>query len=420
MPIKYYLNYPKAKKDTSLMIDVNFNGIRCRASSGLKIHPKQWNKKTQRVSIKHPSSVVMNAYLSNLSDKINDFWIEKFLSGRLPAKSEILDRVEEFRNPAKEGKTKDGKSSYITDYFDLFLKSREDTNKFKTGTAKRIKVSLNHVRKYEKTLESKIKFSDINKVLADSLLNYLFNEANQVNRTAETVIRNLQTFFNWVKDNEEIEVNHLIFNKALKEYGVKRNTSKDTFALSIQELLQIQNADLKESKKHDKVRDLFLILCFTGLRYSDLKKLTPANINFDSGFIEIYAVKTDKRQLIPIIKPLETILRKYSNGLNAISNQKFNAYLKELAKAAKLDAEVNTVSFKGKQRIEKTAKKYELISSHTGRRTYATLLHTTGNVSLKDVQIALAHSSEQTTDGYMKVTEQEALNRVRKAMNGLF
>ena len=126
-----------------------------------------------------------------------------------------------------------------------------------------------------------------------------------------------------------------------------------------------------------KVKDTFCFACFTGLRFSDINKLTNANIKGD--YLEIKTEKTRDFIKVPLNDYCKDILNFYKSEINGkplptgISNQKTNEYLKEIARLAEVNEMTTIEKFNGSKKITITKPKSELISSHTARRTFVTL-----------------------------------------------
>lgn len=120
---------------------------------------------------------------------------------------------------------------------------------------------------------------------------------------------------------------------------------------------------------------MFLFCCFTGLRYSDVAKLTHADVK--EGFIDIVTKKTVDGIRIELNKHSQAILDKYKGKeykgdkvFPVISNQRMNEYLKELCEICGIDTPTKVVYFLGNERIEETYPKFALVSTHCGRRTF--------------------------------------------------
>lgn len=151
----------------------------------------------------------------------------------------------------------------------------------------------------------------------------------------------------------------------------------------------------------DQVRDVFLFCCFTGLAYSDVKKLTKNHIVIGidgEKWIKVNRTKTDTRSSIPVLPMAQSILDKYSNHpkcnnentlLPVNSNQKMNDYLKEIAAVCG---------------IEKN------ITFHIARHSFATTITLQNDVPMESVSKMLGHKSIRTTQHYAKVLDKKVSN----------
>src|SRR5690606_2678842 len=123
-----------------------------------------------------------------------------------------------------------------------------------------------------------------------------------------------------------------------------------------------------------QVKDIFLFSCVTGYRFSDLCQLKRQHIK--DGEIRMTITKTKEPSVVPLTRISREILEKYQERvlpLPMISNQKFNKYVKELCKLAEINDPVEIIRYKGAARDSKIYPKHELISAHTGRKTFVTL-----------------------------------------------
>lgn len=183
--------------------------------------------------------------------------------------------------------------------------------------------------------------------------------------------------------------------------------------LSISEIDQICKVDLSNNERLQRVRDLFIIGAFTGLRISDFKRLEPSNIQGDT--IHIRTQKTGEKVVIPLHYRIEDVLK--NNGGNfptPISDQKFNVYLKELGELAEINQSITRIENKAGKDIEKTYKKYELLSSHVCRRSAATNLYLSDEINTLDIMKITGHKSEKVFMRYIRVTAEENAKKVAK------
>jgi len=198
------------------------------------------------------------------------------------------------------------------------------------------------------------------------------------------------------------------------KFTVKRYEPEHVY-LSEEELGRIAALDLSKKARLDKVRDLFLIGCYTGLRFSDYSRLKPENLaTFDGlSVLTIETRKTKKRVYVPILAPVKAILEKHGGVPPAgISNQKMNTYLKELARLAGIVEQIQVNSVRGAQRIQTVVEKCDLISTHTARRSFASneyLRAVKEGRSFRPIMDILGMSKEATFLRYVKVDRLAAL-----------
>ncbi|MCW3786843.1 site-specific integrase [Plebeiibacterium sediminum] len=184
--------------------------------------------------------------------------------------------------------------------------------------------------------------------------------------------------------------------------GVK-DDSVEKIILSFKELETIKNTDyVREALAN--ARDWLIIGCYTGQRVSDLLKLTKKNIVFKSGLelIELTQIKTGKRVTLPIHPEVKEILDKNDGNFPyKISDVKFNVYIKDVCELAKIDqptagAIMKEVEVNGKKEFRKISgvyPKYELITSHCMRRSFATNHY--GDIPTPIIMSATGHATEK-------------------------
>jgi integrase len=192
-----------------------------------------------------------------------------------------------------------------------------------------------------------------------------------------------------------------------KEVPVRREITKQ-IALSKDDIDQLSGVDLSNNSRLERVRDIFLVGCYTGMRYSDFKRIKASNVS--DNLITIREVKDKSKTLqIPITDRVRDILDKYNMELPVISEQKFRDYLKEVFKLAGF-TKLSTRSKKiGKRVYEEEVPMYELISTHTARRSFITIMlnsgvpdkaimKITGHKSINNFQVYYRPSNEVLSD----------------------
>ena len=202
-------------------------------------------------------------------------------------------------------------------------------------------------------------------------MNYLRDKIDMRNNSAEKQINYLKWFLRWsVKKGYNGNVAFDSFKPKLK------NAQKKVIFLTWKELTQLRECVIPETKKYlERVRDVFLFCCFTGLRHSDVYNLRRSDVR--DNHIGVTTIKTADNLVIELNNYSKTILDKYKDitfeddrALPVISNQKMNDYIKELGEIVGIDEPVRETYYKGSQRIDEVTPKYALLGTHAGRRTF--------------------------------------------------
>ncbi|GAB3945177.1 hypothetical protein GCM10028805_13840 [Spirosoma harenae] len=163
--------------------------------------------------------------------------------------------------------------------------------------------------------------------------------------------------------------------------------------------------DLSKQERLERVRDLFVVGCYTGLRFSDLTNLRPEYIK--NGLIRIEQQKTADKVVIPCHEVVTSMLKKYNGSLpRSISNQKMNDYLKEVCQLAGLNSKENKAKTKGGKRITKVFEKWQMVSTYTARRSFATNMYLLGIPAMTIMQIT-GYRTEKAFMHYIKLDREQ-------------
>ena len=204
-------------------------------------------------------------------------------------------------------------------------------------------------------------------------------------------VKNIKTVMN------ESYLKHLHDNTDYKLFRKEAEEVENVY-LSTGELEMLRNVKLAGTKC--KVRDLFLVGCHTAMRFSDYSRLSEDNVH--DGFIHMIQQKTSSKVVIPVHPVVSEMLDKYGGTMPAISQQKFNSLIKDVCREAGI-TELETVMRNGK---EVTVEKWELVSSHTARRTAATNMYKSGIPSISIMKIT-GHKTESSFMKYIKLGKEE-------------
>lgn len=204
------------------------------------------------------------------------------------------------------------------------------------------------------------------------------------------------------------------------EFKAQSSIDVDTIYLTKEELERFETVDL--SKKADKrnlelARDIFLVGVWTAQRVSDYNNLKPENIKEVNNngtpmmYISIHQQKTGRLVEIPCNAKVRAILNKYPKGLPHLSDQKINMYIKQIGEMAGIDDVIEIKGSRGGEVTKDYYKKYDLICTHTARRTGATLMYLDG-IAIYDIMKVTGHKSVTTLEKYIRADKLEVAQKL--------
>ena len=348
---------------------VIYAGNRIEFTTGYRIDVSKWDSDLQRVK---------NGYTNKLkqsASEINSDLLKYFTDIQMVFKEFEVKEIsptpkqlkESFNEKYKKTQNIETQKAVFMTAFDSFVKESGIQNNWTVATYKVFSAVKNHLTDFDKHLS----FESINETKLTEYANYLRDTKDMLNSTIEKQISYLKWFLRWCKKKGYTQNNDFeTFTPKLKR------TQKKIIFLTRGELNRLRTYQIPESKKYlERVRDVFLFCCFTSLRHSDVYNLKRSDIK--DNHIEVTTIKTADSLIIEINDHSKAILDKYKDvvfedgkALPVISNQKMNDYLKELGKLAEINEPVRETYYKGNQRIDKVTLKYDLLGTHTGRRTF--------------------------------------------------
>jgi len=199
-------------------------------------------------------------------------------------------------------------------------------------------------------------------------------------------------------------------NTAYKDFPHRFETA-DTVYLTKDEVDRIWNLGL-ESQEERKARDLFMLGYLTGSRYQNYSKLSMANIS--GGKIRFIQPKTGGEVVIPCSPKVVQILERWDGHAPRLSEVNVNLKLKEVARKAGLTQSIETRITKGGKTVISTSEKWQLVSTHTARRSGATNLYLEG-VPIRVCRFLTGHKDDATFLKYIKVSREEGADILAKA-----
>jgi len=402
---KFILKEPSSKTETLIYLIYNYQYKRFKYSTGEKIKPKYWNSGNQRAkeTKQFKEYPEFNSRLDLIQTGINTAFRKLLNDGNQPNNEILKKALENELSDHIIHSNKDTLYEFIEKYIE------ESKSNKKLGTIKVYKTGFMYLKKYGTSINKPIDFHNITLEFYNQFIKFLTHENNLSVNTVGKHIKTLKSFLN--EATERGLNNNLEFrNKRFK----KPQEKADTIYLNIDELKKIENKDLSKNKKLDQVRDLFLIGCYTGLRFSDFSQIKPENIITDKSMIQIRTHKTGERVSIPLHPTVKKILKKYNNAPpKSYSNQKMNEYIKEVASLSGLNELTETTITKGGKVEKKSLPKCKLISTHTARRSFATNIFIAGVPSISIMKIT-GHKSERSFLQYIRISQEENADNLIK------
>jgi len=392
MTVNYYLNNDLRSKYDEKSIFAYVRGLAkgktIVLNTGERINPKYWNIEKQQAKVNYTGSPELNEYLTAFKEKIKKVVRETL--------TENIDlEFDEIKTAILSAFNKSDNKSNFFEVFKLFLELRK--TELSEGMIKKYKVLQNHLQDFEKDTNYKISFNSIDLMFYDRFSNYLLTVKQHTNNTVSKYFDILKTFLHWSSDRK--------VNKNFDYLKFKsKNDKTDLIYLTEKELMTLFELDLKDNTSLEQVRDVFCFGCFTGQRFSDVSAIKRDDIK--NNFWHLRIVKTRDILKVPLNEYAKEILNKYAENdkpLPIISNQKTNEYLKTVCEKAKINDRISIVRYRGSEQIEETFSKYEMVSTHTARRTFVTLSLEKG-MRPETVMEITGHKDYKTFKKYIKLT----------------
>lgn len=404
----FNLKEPSAKKETLIFLRARFpdENKYLKYSTGETIHPKFWdndNKCPLNISGRTMDAVKNRDIASQLARYSDEFY-RAVSDLRLQDMTVSIAAVRERLNIQFK---KSVKKKTFFDVYDLFIEERKQLGKVGSRTIEKDENTKKTLKDFMDYTGYAVTFNRMDKDFYVRFVKYCREERDYKlkDNTLGKYLAFIKTFLRWAQDNKYHRSN---------DFKKWENISSDTYeiALSEKELIKLYNHDFSKNKKLERVRDVFVFGCATGLRYSDYSKINRSKIQDDH--IIVNTQKTRNYVTIPLNKYSRAILEKYDYTLPIISPQRFREYIKDAAKDCEIDDQITKVSFIGAKRIEKTYDKHRLIGTHTARRTFISLSLEKG--MRPEVVMNITNSKDyKSFQKYIKLSQRVKADEMNKA-----
>lgn len=383
----FFVRKSRSKKTTDgdVYMRITVNNQRSDISISRKIDPRKWNAKSEKALGKGPEATELNNYISVLRNKVKNIhqtMVEKDLDINL-------------KNILNEFKGENKPKPKMT--LEVFKEHNEQIDRLSgksisKSTAKRYWTCYNHVEQFinEELKAEDYPMNEIKHLFITKFEYFLKTKRECNHNSALKYVNNFKKIIRIALANQWMDRDPFYNYKVQFESVEREFLNEEEVKALVEKELHFDRLKL--------VRDMFVFSCYTGLAYSDVKNLTQGDITkgIDGGkWIRIKRTKTKSLSSIPLLPIAEEILDRYQNHpevksgkciLPVLSNQKSNAFLKEIAMLCG---------------IRKT------LTTHLARHTFATTITLTNGVPIESVSKMLGHKDLRTTQHYAKIVDRK-------------
>jgi integrase len=384
--------------ETWIMMYFHYKGKRLKYSAGEKVRPQFWDMDSQRTkpNKRHPEYTDVNLRLDELK-RLTVETYRKHGNGKIEVEDFRLELDRLYYGIEKQNEKE---TPQLMAFIEAYIEEKKSQPR---GTWKVLHTVSNLMKEYEREQGRKLSYENIDSLFFGTFKSWLYKTPrNHSINYASKVFDTIRQFL-----REGIQRGHHA-NKDFERFVIKKEKTTK-IALSFAELELLGQLDLSGNERLSKARNLFLIGAYTGLRFSDFTRIKPDHIETQANGTKILTMTTQKTGevvSIPLFPIPEEILRCYDFEVPKLSNQKMNDYLKELGEMAGLDKSMIVVTTSGGKRQESTFKKFERISTHVARRSFATNFYQKGIPAITLMKIT-GHTTERQFMQYIAVGGKE-------------
>jgi integrase len=399
------LKEPKGTKATPILIRWFISKRqRFTYSTRQKVKPSLWSSTKRKVLPRHKSAEKINAviesYLLAASKAYAELLEEAKASNRPPVVTNAMLRT---RIDILTGKTKNPNNLFS--FIDEYIKELDENPSYHKQTVKGYVQMFDKLKEFAATKRQKeFDFADMNQLFFDELVVHL-QKKGLTNSYINKIIQRLKAVLNKAYKRGNNPFDHF---KGI-ELDLKIRESNEVY-LTKDELQKLWELDLSNRPRFERVRDMFLLGAYTGLRFSDYSRLNLAKHFSTENGIRLYTIvaqKTAKKVVAPVHPLVEAILNKYDGSAPQLSETEVNRVLKMICRdAGFLDDVVIFSRHEGGKLVTREIPKYDLIKTHTGRRSWATNAYLDGH-DLTAIMLVTGHTQEKDLRRYIRVTKLE-------------
>ena len=419
-PIKLIIKKGSVRKDGTALIFLQYCHTaerRILLSTDVPIPPNYWNKKTERIADNLPSTYGnANELQLNITAKLRkaEDMVAYAVNKRGTCPMQFLKENFFLKTNWKlEQMSCDEKNLDIYSNIDYYVSSKRSTVKHCTINV--INAMKAHLKNFELFRKMPITFDSFDMNFYEEFVKYLTYDIIHLRRKkvikglkVNSVGKTIKYLKSFLKDRM---LKKIIPFMDLSAYKVMEE-EVDAVYLTWQELSLIYHLDLSANTNLEKYRDLFVLGCLTGFRFSDYSDIKPEEVS--GGMLYINQTKTLSTVVVPLRNDTKKILiDKYNMQMPQVSNPNFNYYIKEVVRLAGIDEMIKITHKRGNKIIEEIRPKYNWIMSHTCRRSFCTNEFLDGTPTNLIMAIS-GHKTEKAFRRYIKADQVQKAYMIKK------
>jgi len=431
LPIKPIYKAGRTRKDGTNLIFIQYclnSDKRILLNTEIALPVKYWNKKTLRISESLPSSygnsTDLNNQIKNLIRKTEDLVelginlkIENlimFLKEHFDVSTDFQSIKLKIQSAIKETEIHDPRKN-LDLYFQIDNYILSKSGKVTPGMLRIYRNMKDHLLAFEQYRQKKITFDSFNLDFYESFIDYL--SFNYIQRRRKEVIYGLKinTIGKTVKQLRIFLRNRMrkkiIPQIDLTDFKITEE-AVDAIYLTWDEISKIYKVNLSRFPHLIDYRNMFVLGCLTGLRFSDFSTIKLTDVR--NGMLHKKQGKSDGWVVIPLRKEAQNLFNnEFKKQIPLLTSPEFNRHIKTIGKLAGVNDSIEFSYKKGHKDIKVTKPKYSWITSHTCRRSFCTNEFLAGTPVELIMKIS-GHKSVKDFYKYIRITPEEAGNKIKE------
>ncbi|MGN6492790.1 MAG: phage integrase SAM-like domain-containing protein [Agriterribacter sp.] len=429
LPVKLICRTNRVHEDgtCSIFVQYCYGTKKVLLHTGIKIPAVYWNKSQECITDELPIEYGMvndhNSHLLRMRNVVSTLALQAkkfklsergaFIKASFTTDLAVETIAEKIEEDKKREQEQEQDKLSIYNQFDDYIESRK--RKVSKATLTVYGNVKSHLQAFEIYRKEKITFNSFDFAFYEDFVDYLTFEHVHLRRQTEvtglrlnTIGKTIKHLRGFLKDRVKRKI---IPPLDLTDFKIPEEES-DAIYLKYEEIAKIYQTNLSEHPQLIEYRDLFVLACLTGLRFSDFSSLRPEDLQ--KGMLYKKQEKSDHWVVIPLREEAKLIFtRQFKERIPALSNPEFNLHIKTIGKLAGITQLIKFSYKKGNQHVVVSKAKYDWITSHTARRSFCTNEFLAGT-PVKLIMKISGHKREKDFYRYIRITPEEAAETIKK------